>query len=178
MRFENRHEAGKLLAEKLQPWASFRPLVLGLPRGGVPVANEVAQSLRADLDILLVKKIGAPGHAEFALGAIAEGGDPIWNKNSVNYMQLSEPELRNLAEQKRQELESQAITLRGHRDPISSKDRAVILVDDGLATGSTMTAAIPDDFWAIGIWYRDFSQVSDEEVREILFQAPTSSTNW
>lgn len=206
MRFENRIQAGKLLAKQLKHLAGERPLVLALPRGGTPIAAEVARALKGDLDLLLVKKLGMPGQAELAAGAIAEDGEPVWNETILSRADLSKATLESLVEQKRKELREQSVRLRGERAPFRAEGRVVILVDDGLATGATMRAAvellktknprrvviavpvgakdtveelrplvdemvvlqIPETFWAVGQWYVQFDQVSDEEVKGLL----------
>jgi putative phosphoribosyl transferase len=206
MRFENRFQAGIILAEQLKPWASSHPLVLALPRGGVPVAYEIAKALQGELDLLLVKKIGVPGRRELALGAIAEQGKPYWNNEVLSLVDFPKSKLKILSNEKLKELEEQSRILRGDRLRRPVADRVVILVDDGLATGATMIAAIeclkqqkpkkiivavpvgsrqaaesiselvdqivishiPDDLWSVGLWYQDFTQVSDLEVKELL----------
>lgn len=142
MRFENRLQAGQILAQKLQPWAPFHPLVLALPRGGVPVAFEIAKSLRGQLDVLLVKKIGVPGHEELAVGALAESGEPFWNAEILATANLSKARQDILVAEKSEEIREQKKRWRADREAIPVQGRTVILVDDGLATGATMIAAI------------------------------------
>jgi putative phosphoribosyl transferase len=214
-RFRNRTEAGKLLASKLTQYAN-RPdvLVLGLPRGGVPVAFEVAKALNAPLDICLVRKLGVPGHKELAMGAIASGGVQVLNEELVAWMRISSQTIAEVAQRELQELQRRERVYRGDRPLPNIRDsrnerlrqRIVILVDDGLATGSTMRAAIgvlkhqqpqriiiavpvapldtcnelrvevdevvclmtPEQFYAIGLWYEDFTQITDREVCELL----------
>lgn len=205
--FENRAHAGRLLAANLQEYRG-RPdvLVLGLPRGGVPVAFEVAQTLGAPLDVYLVRKLGVPGHAELAMGAIASGGVRVLNQGRVRSMRISPQQLEAVTRAEEAELRRQERVYRGDRPPPAVSGRTVILVDDGLATGATMQAAVaalrsagpkevvvavpvappetcaeleaeadrvvcavtPEPFYAVGAWYRDFSQTSDDEVRELL----------
>jgi len=205
--FRDRTEAGRLLAAKLTRYAN-RPdtLVLALPRGGVPVALEVAKALNAPLDAFVVRKLGVPGHEELAMGAIASGGVRILNRDVVEGLRISRVLIDAVEAQERPELARREILYRDARPPPQARDRIVILIDDGLATGSTMLAAVralrklrparivvavpaaapstcdefkievdevvcaetPVPFYAVGAWYEDFSQVSDEEVRQIL----------
>jgi putative phosphoribosyl transferase len=141
--FRDRIDAGRQLAERLQPYAN-RPdvLVLGLPRGGVPVAYEVAKSLNAPLDICLVRKLGVPGHTELALGAIASGGVRVFNYGVIQRFQISIPTIAAIAAQEQRELQRRDRAYRGDRPLPQIRDRTVILVDDGIATGATMRAAI------------------------------------
>jgi putative phosphoribosyl transferase len=206
-RFRNRTEAGKLLASKLTQYAS-RPdvLVLGLPRGGVPVACEVAKALNAPLDICLVRKLGVPGHKELAMGAIAAGGVQVLNEDLLDWLRISGHTIAEVGERELKELQRRDLIYRGDQPLPNMRDRIVILVDDGLATGSTMRAAIgvvkhqqpqriiiavpvapldtcdrlrsevdevvcsmtPEQFYAIGMWYEDFAQTTDEEVCQLL----------
>jgi putative phosphoribosyl transferase len=210
MLFHDRREAGRLLAGKLMKYAG-RPdvLVLALPRGGVPVAFEVARALRAPLDVFLVRKLGLPGREELAIGAIAPGGVRVLNEDLVRSLGIPESVIDEVAAREQQELDRRLRLYRDDRPPPSVRGRTVILVDDGLATGSTMRAAVaalrrqhparivvaapvgaadtceefqeeadeavcartPDPFLAVGLWYNDFSQTTDEEVRELLEQA-------
>lgn len=210
MIYRDRTEAGRRLASQLSDYAD-RPdvLVLALPRGGVPVAFEVAQALRAPLDIFLVRKLGVPGHEELAMGAIATGGVLVINEEVVNYLRVPEAVIDAVAADELQELERRERVYRGMRPAPDVKDKTVILVDDGLATGSTMRAAAralrqqhparivvavpvsaaqtcdeyrmgvdeivcavtPEPFHAVGMWYEDFSQTTDEEVRSLLKEA-------
>ena len=142
-RFHDRREAGRLLAQKLQAYAG-RPevLVLALPRGGVPVAAEVAQALGAPLDVFLVRKLGVPGHEELAMGAVASGGLGVLNADVVSGLRIPESVIRTVAAREQQELVRREELYRGDRPPREVRGRTVILVDDGLATGATMLAAI------------------------------------
>ena len=207
MRFRDRAHAGRALADRLRQYARRENvLVLALPRGGVPVAYEVAAALDAPLDIFLVRKIGLPGHEEFAIGAIATGGVRVLNEEVLESIGLGERELEVLTQRERAELERRERAYRGDRPPPDVAGKVVILVDDGLATGSTMRAAVealrleepsqiivavptaaaetceelgelvddvvcastPEPFLAVGLWYDDFSQTTDDEVRELL----------
>jgi predicted phosphoribosyltransferase len=208
--YQDRREAGRYLAGKLARYAN-RPdvVVLALPRGGVPVAYEVARALNAPLDVFLVRKLGVPGHEEFAMGAIATGGVRILNQDVVSALKIGTDLLDALTAREQRELERRERAYRGDRAPPDVRGRTVILIDDGLATGSTMRAAVaalkeqdparivvavpiatpetcdelraevdevvcavtPQPFYAVGLWYRDFSQTTDEEVRELLERA-------
>jgi erythromycin esterase-like protein/predicted phosphoribosyltransferase len=205
--FRNRREAGRLLAAKLAAYAN-RPdvLVLALPRGGVPVAYEVAGALGAPLDVFLVRKLGVPGHEELAMGAVATGGVRVLNDQVVGALRIPDYVIEAVAAQEQLELTRRERLYRGGRPPPDVHGRTVILVDDGLATGATMHAAIkalrqqqparivvavptasrqtcdelraevdevicaitPEPFHAVGLWYEDFSQTTDEEVRDLL----------
>jgi putative phosphoribosyl transferase len=142
MRFQNRKEAGKLLAERLVTYQNEKPLILAIPRGGVPVAKEVADNLKADLDILVVKKIGAPGNPEVAIGAVSEDGRPWFNSRVVSLIGMKMTELKAAAEEKELEVKAQLKKLRGSRKAIPIEGRNVIVIDDGIATGATLLAAI------------------------------------
>jgi erythromycin esterase-like protein/predicted phosphoribosyltransferase len=211
-RFRNRAEAGRLLAERLQELAGRHDvLVLGLPRGGVPVAFEVAHALDAPLDVFVVRKLPIPGYEETAFGAIATGGMRFLNKPLIEGLEIPEEWIEAVDAKVRQELERQEHVYRPDRPPPDVAGRVVILVDDGLATGSTMLAAIqavreddpaqivaavpvadsevcaamravadevvclitPHPLRAVSIWYEDFSQTTDEEVRELLARSRT-----
>lgn len=210
MRFRDRLEAGRLLAEKLVGYAN-RPdvLVLGLPRGGVPVADQVARKLNAPLDVFVVRKLGLPGHEEFAMGAITTGGVRVINREVVGALHIADEVIDAVATEEQRELERRERAYRGALPVPDARGKTMILVDDGIATGSTMLAAIQavrqlnagrivvavptvaresfleiaktaddivavivaDDFRAVGLWYEDFSQTTDAEVRQILQRA-------
>src|SRR5882672_7484241 len=141
-RFRDRHEAGRRLADKLSAYAK-RPdvLVLALPRGGVPVAFEVAQALQADLDVFLVRKLGVPGHEELAMGAIASGGVRVLNHQLIAQLGIPMSVIEQVTARERQEIERREQLYRQGRPPLPIEGRTAILVDDGLATGATMLAA-------------------------------------
>lgn len=207
MYFENRSSAGKALAEALSEIVKQPDVVLfALPRGGVPVAAEVAKMYHLPLDVLLVRKLGAPGQEELAMGAIAMGGLCVLNHEIVDSLSLNESEINAVQAREQIELERRNRLYRGDRDMPELKGKTVIVIDDGLATGATMRAAVdalkkaraakvivavpvgaadscealeqqgititclhrPEPFLAIGQWYRDFSQTSDEEVIALL----------
>jgi len=143
MLFQDRTEAGRTLAAELMDYADRHDvLVLALPRGGVPVAFEVAQALRAPLDIFLVRKLGVPGHPEFAMGAIATGGVRILNEDVVRSLRIPEDVIEAVAERESAELERRARAYRSDRPACAVRGQTVLLVDDGLATGSSMRAAV------------------------------------
>jgi predicted phosphoribosyltransferase len=210
MSFHDRSEAGRRLAALLDHYANRSDVVvLALPRGGVPVAYEVARLLGAPLDVFVVRKLGVPGREELALGAIASGGVRVQNDALVASLGLSERVIADLETLEREELERRERAYRGDRPPLDVRDRVVVVVDDGLATGATMRAAVaalrrlspariavavpvgdpstcdalreeadevvctatPEPFIAVGRWYRDFSQTTDEEVRALLDRA-------
>ena len=212
MLFRDRKEAGQFLARRLSAYADRSDvLVLALPRGGVPVAFEVARALRVPLDVFLVRKLGVPGHEELAMGAIASGGVRVMNDDVVRALQISDELIDTVSAKEQRELERRQGSYRGDRPAPNLRGRTVILVDDGLATGSTMRAAIaalrrqapksivvavpvgsietcaefqdeadeaicaemPEPFYAVGAWYQDFSQTTDDEVRELLHRAST-----
>jgi putative phosphoribosyl transferase len=205
--FQNRADAGRHLASQLEKYRG-RPgvLVLGLPRGGVPVAYEVAHELGAPLDVFVVRKLGVPGHEELAMGAIATGGTIVLNDEVITELGIRDELIEQVIQRERRELARREALYRGDRPPPKVEGRTVILVDDGLATGSTMRAAAaavsrqnpaevvvavpvaarqtcdelarevdsvvcaltPDPFYAVGLWYQDFSPTTDEEVRLLL----------
>jgi putative phosphoribosyl transferase len=214
--FRDRVHAGQQLAARLQAYAHRADvLVLALPRGGVPVAYEVAKALNAPLDVCLVRKLGVPTHPELAMGAIASGGVQVLNLDVVTWLGISQSTIDEVAAVELNELQRRDRAYRGDRPPPTIRDRTVILVDDGIATGSTLRAAIavlkpqqparlvvaipvappeicaelsaevdevvcllrPHDFYAIGIWYDDFSQTTDEAVRTLLAQSIRDSSS-
>ena len=142
-RFPDRRDAGRQLAGKLSKYAG-RPdvIVLALPRGGVPVAYEVAQAIQAPLDVLIVRKLGLPGEEELAIGAIASGGIRILNQDIIDALAVSQAVIDHVTEQEKTELERRERQYRGERPVLEIGDRTVILVDDGLATGASMLAAV------------------------------------
>jgi putative phosphoribosyl transferase len=208
--FRDRADAGRQVAAELSEYVD-RPdvMILGLPRGGVPVAFEVAKALHAPLDVFLVRKLGFPGHEEFAMGAIATGGVRILDGEVLRMFNVPIDVIERVTEIERRELERREREYRDGRPPPNVEDHTVILIDDGLATGSTMRAAVaalrkegakkivvavpvappetcealrgeadevvcaitPEPFRAVGLWYANFSQTTDEEVRELLARA-------
>ncbi len=204
--FSDRRAAGKALADQLGEFTQRSDVVvLALPRGGVPVGFEVATKLKAPLDVLSVRKLGVPGHEELAMGAIASGGAYSLDTELIRHLDLTPQEMLAVARTAQRELERREQTYRDHRKFPDLEGRTVILVDDGLATGQSMSVAVqavqrgkprriivavpvatreacadlsgqadvicvltPEPFYAVGAWYEDFSQVSDEEVRELL----------
>jgi putative phosphoribosyl transferase len=143
IRFRDRSHAGRLLAERLLHYRGVEEtIVLGLPRGGVPVADEVARALEAPLDVFVVRKLGAPSQPELALGAIGSGGVTYLNQDVITSLGISEDQLAAITAREHAELQRREILFRGHNAPRSFKDRVVIIIDDGLATGATMMAAI------------------------------------
>ena len=143
MRFRNRAEAGRILAESLHGYAGRDDVVvLGLPRGGVPVAAEVAAALGAPLDVLVVRKVGVPGHEELAMGAVASGGVLVLDEALIETLGIDRPVIEEVVERELVELERREAAYRGERAPPALAGKTVVLVDDGLATGSTMRAAV------------------------------------
>jgi putative phosphoribosyl transferase len=142
VRFRDRHDAGRRLAALVEPFRKERPVVIGIPRGGVPVAAEVARALDAPLDITVVRKIGAPQNPEYAIGALAEGGVYVLSEEAVRALELSETDLRALIARGARELGERLRRYRGAREPVRLEGRTVILIDDGLATGSSALAAL------------------------------------
>jgi putative phosphoribosyl transferase len=208
--FRDRTEAGRRLAEKLARYAGLPDsIVLALPRGGVPVAYQVAMALNAPLDAYLVRKLGVPGHEELAMGAIATGGVRVLVPEVIREAGVPEQVVERVTQQELRELERRERAFRGDRPPPEVQGRTVILVDDGLATGATMRAAVtalkqqrpgrivvavptaapqtceslrhevdevvcaimPEPFYAVGLWYDDFAQTTDDEVRALLERA-------
>ncbi|HYG98798.1 MAG TPA: phosphoribosyltransferase [Terriglobales bacterium] len=210
MYFEDRRDAGRILAGELAEYAGRDDVVvLALPRGGVPVGYEVARALRVPLDVFVVRKLGTPGQEELAMGALASGGVLVVNEDVVDALGIPQETLSAIARRELVEVERRERSYRGNRAPVEVSGKVVILVDDGLATGSTMRAAAqavrqmgpkrvvvavpvasaltcehlsrevdevlcprtPERFFAVGQWYREFQQTSDEEVRELLARA-------
>lgn len=204
-------DAGRAVAARLTAYAGREDtLVLGLPRGGVPVAYEVARALGAPLDVFLVRKLGVPGQDELAMGAIATGGVRVLNADVVGELRIPSGVIDVVSAREVAELSRREREYRGDRSPLEIVHRVVILVDDGLATGATMRAAVralrqgraarivvavpvgaretcedlraevddlvcvstPDPFHAVGLWYEDFSQTTDDEVRAVLARGP------
>ncbi|HEY3197373.1 MAG TPA: phosphoribosyltransferase [Nitrospirales bacterium] len=205
--FQNRREAGRALAAMLNEYAHRKDvLVLALPRGGVPVAFELATALKAPLDLFVVRKLGVPGHEELAMGAIATGGVRVLNEDVVQSLGIPQAVIDAATAEEQKELQRREQLYRSGRAAPEVQGRTIILVDDGLATGSTMRAAVaalrqqgparivvavpvgapstcdefradvdqivcgftPEPFFGVGQWYEDFSQTSDDEVRELL----------
>jgi len=212
--FQDRIEAGRLLAKRLKATYADRSdvLVLGLPRGGVPVAYEVAKVLHAPLDICIVRKLGVPGNKELAMGAIALGGIMVMNENLVKSLTICQKAIAKVVATEQQELERRDHLYRGTRPVPDLTHRTIIIIDDGIATGSTLKAALstikqqqperivvavpvappqirqelkrevdevvcllsPENFYAIGLWYNDFSPTTDAEVSNLLQQATSN----
>jgi len=201
-----------MLATTLQEYANRDDVVvLALPRGGVPVGFEVAKGLHAPLDVFVVRKLGSPGQEELAMGAIASGGVRVLNRDLLRALRIPDEVVDQITQEEQRELERREREYRDERSPVDVRGKTVILVDDGLATGSSMRVAVlalkqkepaqvvvavpvapadtctelqsvadkvvcavtPQPFWGVGQWYEDFSQTSDEEVRELLRRAAT-----
>jgi predicted phosphoribosyltransferase len=215
MQFRDRRDAGRQLAAKVMHLADERPVVIALPRGGVPVAVEVARALRAPLDILAVRKLGAPGNPELGVGAVAEDGAGVFDPRSAAMLGMTQDALEATLAAESQELRRRVERYRDGRAPIPVKERTIIVVDDGLATGLTDLAAVrtlrsrgarrivvgvpvgagqsvdmlaqeadkvvcitvPHRLFGVGMWYRDFTPVSDEEVLALLAETPRQSTD-
>lgn len=209
-RFRNRRDAGRRLAAELRTYANRSDvIVLALPRGGVPVGYEVATALDVPLDVFVVRKLGLPWHDELAMGALASGGVRILDDDLIRVARVSTEDIERVTAAEQVELERRERRYRGDRPFADLTGKTVLLVDDGLATGSTMRAAVaalrqkvprrivvavpvaapatcdafrdiaddivcavtPEPFRAVGLWYDDFSQTTDEEVHELLVQA-------
>ena len=210
-RFADRHDAGRRLAERLTHYAGGEDVVvLGLPRGGMPVAFEVAHALAVPLDVLVVRKLGVPGHEELAMGAVASGGVRVLNNDVLAATGAPRDVIEEVTARELEHVGAQERAYRGDRPPLDVRGRVAILIDDGLATGATMRAAVaalrdrgagaivvavptapaeacealrrevdeivcalmPEPFMAVGLWYRDFAPVSDQQVRELLEPPP------
>jgi putative phosphoribosyl transferase len=210
MLFHDRTDAGRRLGSALAHYAHRRDVaVLALPRGGVPVAYEVALLLQAPLDIFIVRKLGVPSEPELAMGAVASGGVRVLNQDVVHALEISEQTIERVADRELEEIERRERIYREGRPAPSLAGKIAVLVDDGLATGSTMRAAAralklqqptkivvavpvaapatcaeigrevdeivclatPEPFYAVGQWYQDFAQTTDEEVQELLQRA-------
>jgi putative phosphoribosyl transferase len=206
-RFRDRSDAGRQLASRLEEYRERGGvLVLALPRGGVPVGFEIARALGAPLDVFVVRKLGVPGHEELAMGALATGGARVLNEEVVARVGISRAALDAVTAREREEVRRRELLYRGNRPPPEVRGRTVIVVDDGLATGATMRAAVaalrqqepdrivvavptgsaetshdlraeadevvclltPEPFLAVGFWYEDFGQLSDDQVRSLL----------
>ena len=204
--FDNRIDAGRQLADALLRFRAPGTVVLGVPRGGVPVARQVADALGAPLDVLIVRKLGYPRHPEYALGAIGEGRTRLVDTEALRVVGVSEAALGEVERAERVELDRRAVLYRSGRERLPLGGARAIVVDDGVATGATasvacriarglgaaevvlavpvapagwehtlageadafVAVATPDDFWAVGRWYRRFEQTSDAEVIEFL----------
>ena len=206
-RFANRTDAGRRLANELQQYAHRSDvIVLALPRGGVPIGYEVAKALGAPLDVFVVRKIGLPWQEELAMGAVASGGVRVFDRNLIRVAHVSDADVERIANEEERELERRERLYRGDRPFPDVRGKIVILVDDGLATGASMRAAVaalredeparivvavpvaapetcdafrsiadeiicaetPEPFQAVGLWYEDFSQTTDDDVRDLL----------
>jgi len=214
-RFHDRRHAGQFLAGRLDNYAGRDNLVvLALPRGGVPVAYEVAQALNAPLDVFLVRKLGVPGHEELAMGAIAEGGLRVINHQVIRGLNITEAAIEEATRREREELAQRSQLYRGDRPPLVLREKIAIIVDDGLATGASMRVAAravrrlepaelvvavpvappetcenlrfeadeivcavtPALFSSVGSWYEDFTQTTDQEVRDLLQKSALAGT--
>ncbi len=206
--FQDRRDGGRALAKALVTYDKADAIVLALPRGGVPVAFEVARALKLSLDIFIVRKLGVPGQEELAMGALASGGTVVMNQRVVHELNISNEEIEAVVEREKIEIKRRERAYRDGRLPAQIKGRTVIVVDDGLATGASMLAATralrphaaqviaavpvaaestcgelcnevdkivcaatPQPFFAVGMYYRNFAQTTDEEVRALLSQA-------
>lgn len=206
-KFVNRYEAGAILAEQLKDYINApNTIVLALPRGGVPVAYEIARTLSLPLDLFTVRKLGVPGQEELAMGAIATGAAVVFNDEIINSLHLSEASIQKVIQTEQKELQRRESVYRPNLPPLQLKAKTVILVDDGIATGASMLAAVkavrqqqptsviiavpvaakstcadlaglvdklvcplrPVNFYAVGLWYEDFNQTTDEEIFGLL----------
>ncbi|GGU34859.1 phosphoribosyltransferase [Lentzea flava] len=170
-RFANRREAGRALAARLADHAWHEPLVLGLPRGGVPVAKEIAAHLDAELDVVVARKIGAPGHPEYGVGAVTADSEPIYDPAVLRALNLTEEQLSGTCDREREEAARRTTLYRKDRPPLDLRDRDVIVVDDGLATGVTAKAAL---HWIAGHAPRSVTLAVPVAARESLgtFRTP------
>ncbi|MGA7614975.1 MAG: phosphoribosyltransferase [Thermoanaerobaculia bacterium] len=214
MRFRDRRDAGRRLAPLLKDYAGREDVVvLALPRGGVPVGYEIARSLGVRLEVFLVRKLGVPGQEELAMGAIASGAVRVLSSDLVAALGISAEMIESVARREEAELTRREKAYRGDREPVQIEGKVTVLVDDGLATGSSMRAAVravrklapsrivvavpvgapstcsdlreeadevvcaytPEPFQAVGLWYEDFTQTTDAEVRELLDGSRTAS---
>ena len=214
MLFEDRFDAGRVMASKLGEFSGRNDVVvLALPRGGVPVGYEVAQALRAPFDVFVVRKLGTPGQEELAMGALASGGVTVLNREVIQALGIPRQTINAVVAREERELERREREYRGQRPAASVRGRTAIVVDDGLATGSSMRVAAkalrkeaaaeivvavpvalpstcsefelevdkvvcattPEPFSAVGQWYRNFSQTTDEEVRDLLGRSASAS---
>lgn len=205
--FRNRMEAGQKLASNLQAYRGQPDvLILALPRGGVPVGCEISRALHAPVDVFVVRKLGVPWNSELAMGAVATGGVRVFDEETVRSLAIPSEEIARVAAEEERELERRERAYRGSRTPLPIAGKRVILVDDGIATGSTMRAGVaalrclqpariviavpvapraacamlrkvaeevicliePEDFFAISEWYQDFTQLTDEDVQNLL----------
>lgn len=209
MRFADRQHAGARLGAEVASLQPTDPVVYGLPRGGMPVAFEVARALDCPLDVLVVRKVGVPSQPELAMGAVAEGGVVVRNDEVIDIARISDEDFEAVAAQEQRELEQRVAAYRADAEQISAQGHTAIVVDDGLATGSTALAAVqvlhaqgasqvwlavpvapatplgqledksdrlvflsrPRDFGAVGIWFRDFTQITDDQVRSLLSES-------
>lgn len=207
--FLNRREAGEKLSQALQKYRNEELVVIGIPRGGVVVAAQVARVLEASLDVLIPRKIGAPHNSEVAIGAVTQDGTMIKDEVMVEFLGISDSQLGDLASRAKQEISRRVYTYRGGRPATEMRNKTVIVVDDGIATGYTIKAALqsvrkseaqrlvlavpvapadtlaelnklvddlmclhtPELFYAVGQFYREFDQTTDEEVIELLTEA-------
>jgi putative phosphoribosyl transferase len=204
--YRDRIDAGARLGDRLEAYRGQGVLILGIPRGGIPVAAEVARRLDADLDIVVARKLGAPGYPELAIGAVTANGGRFLNEEVIRELSVSESYVEDITAERRAEAQDRERRFRGRYAAAPIKDRTVIVIDDGLATGATMRATVrsvrrhqpariivavpvgsrqacaalrdeadeviclsePEDFWAVGYYYRDFQPTEDEEVLRIL----------